>query len=85
MFIYWTAIFAFANDYVILNENSPWLLITIFLTGVSLGKFIILHLYGRLSNYMNDNFEGFKGRLNLIIGIVLCLAAIGQIIKLSVN
>lgn len=82
MFIYWTAIFALASDYVILNENSPWLLITVFLTGVYLGKFLILYLYGRLSDYMTENFENFKGKLDLIIGLVLVVASIGQTIKL---
>ena len=85
MFIYWTAIFAIAHDYVILNDNSPWLLIIIFLAGVSLGKFTVLYLYGRLSSYMTNNFEDFKGKLDQIIGIVLILAAIGQIIKLLLD
>lgn len=85
MFIYWTAVFSLSARYVVLNENSPLKLIILFLSGVFLGKFLILFLYGKLSNYMTDNFSSFKGKLNTIIGVVLILASIGQAVKLIIE
>ncbi len=82
MFIYWTAVFALSARFIILDKNSPWLLIILFLFGVFLGKLGLLYLYGRLSNYMTGNFSSFKGKLNTIIGVVLILAAIGQSLNL---
>ncbi|RMB62898.1 hypothetical protein EAX61_04810 [Dokdonia sinensis] len=85
MFIYWTAVFSVSSKYVILNENAPIKLIVLFLSGVFLGKYLILFLYGKLSNYMTENFASFKGKLNTIIGVVLILASIGQAIKLVID
>ena len=85
MFIYWTAVFSVSSRFMVLDEDSPFRLIILFLSGVFLGKYLILFLYGKLSNYMTDNFSSFKGKLNTIIGIVLILASIGQAIKLIIE
>lgn len=82
MFIYWTAIFSIAAEYVVLNKNSSWLLIVLFLTGVFSGKFGLLYLYGKLSDYMTSNFSNFKGALNNIIGSVLLIAGVFQGVKM---
>ncbi|TVZ52945.1 hypothetical protein [Dokdonia sp. Hel_I_53] len=85
MFIYWTAILSMLSKYLQISDNSPWLVIILFLLGVFLGKLGVLYLYGRLSDYMTSNFSAFKGKLNKIIGIVLLLAATFQSIKLIVD
>ena len=84
MFIYWTAIFSISSRYVILDKNSPWLLVIFFLVGVFAGKFGLLYLYGRASEYMTSNFAKFKGKLNKIIGFVLIVAGVIQAIKLVI-
>ena len=85
MFIYWTAIFSISARYVVLDKNAPWLLIICFLVGVFAGKFGLLYLYGKASEYMTSNFSNFKGTLNKIIGVVLIIAGALQAIKLLVG
>ena len=63
MFIYWTALIAVISSYIVLNENSPLLLIGLFLLGVFFGKLLTLYLYGRLSDFMTSNFSKFQGKL----------------------
>lgn len=82
MFIYWTAILSMLSPYLTINDNSPWIIIILFLIGVFIGKLWLLYLYGKLGNYMLSNFAAFKGKLDKIIGGVLLIAALFQSIKL---
>jgi len=84
MFVYWTAIFSISSRYIVLDKNAPWLLILCFLIGVFIGKFSLLYLYGKASEYMTSSFSNFKGTLNNTIGVVLIIAGMVQGMKLLI-
>lgn len=75
---YWIFVLAYLKSVQVLNLNS-WHLI-LFLSGVSIGKFIILSLYCYLSEYikkhttnLNDYVSKGIGALLLVVGLIQAL------------
>ncbi len=82
MFIFWVAVLSSISSYVFIGKNSPWSVILSFLTGVILGKVVMLYLYARLSDYFSKKITNLESKMNVVIGVVLISAAIFQSIKL---
>lgn len=82
MFIFWVAVLSSISSYVFIGKNSPWSVILSFLSGVLIGKVVMLYVYARLSDFFSNKFSNLENKMNIVIGIVLITAAIFQSIKL---
>ena len=76
---YWIFVLAYLKSANVLFLQS-WYLI-LFLVGVSLGKFIILSLYGYLSEYINRHFNNLNEYVSKGIGGLLLVVGLVQAIK----
>jgi len=76
---YWIFVLAYLKSANVLYLNS-WHLI-LFLVGVSLGKFIILGLYGYLSEHIKRHFTNLNEYVSKGIGTLLIIVGLVQAIK----
>lgn len=78
---YWLFVFAFVHTQISVSLsglNTIWLL-----TGVMIGKFLILNTYGLVSNRLGKNLGQLKTYTSKIIGVILLGLAIFQGVKVS--
>ena len=76
---YWIFVLAYLKSSNVLYLKS-WRLI-LFLAGVSIGKFIILSLYGYLSEHINKHFENLNEYVGKVIGGLLLVVGLVQAIN----
>ena len=76
---YWILVLAYLKSSNYLHLNSWHILL--FLIGVSLGKFIILTLYGYLSEYIKRHFSNINDYVSKTIGSLLIVVGLVQVIK----
>lgn len=77
---YWIFVLAYLKSANVLFQLDAWHL-TLFLVGVSIGKFIILSLYGYLSEYIKRHFTNLNEYVSKTIGGILLVVGIIQAIK----
>jgi len=77
---YWIFVLAYLKSANILFNLNSWQLI-LFLIGVSLGKFIILSLYGYLSEYIKRHFSNLNDYVSKTIGGILLVVGLVQAIR----
>lgn len=76
---YWIFVLAYLKSANVLYLKSWHLLL--FLIGVSIGKFIILSLYGYLSEYIKQHFTNLNDYVSKTIGTILIVVGLVQAIK----
>lgn len=76
---YWIFVLAYLKSVNLLYLKSWHLLL--FLVGVSIGKFIILSLYGYLSNYIKRHFANLNDYVSNTIGGILIVVGLVQAIR----
>lgn len=76
---YWIFVLAYLKSANVLYLNS-WYFV-LFLVGVSLGKFLILNLYSRLSEFINRHFINLNDYISKAIGSLLIVVGLVQAIK----
>jgi len=76
---YWILVLAYLKSSNFLHLKSWHILL--FLIGVSMGKFIILTLYGYLSEYIKRHFTNINDYVSKTIGSLLIIVGLAQVIK----
>lgn len=82
IFIFWVAVLSTLSSYIFIGKSSPWSVIISFLSGVLIGKLVMLYLYARLSDLLAGKVSNLENKMNMIIGIVLIIAGTLQSVKL---
>lgn len=82
--IYWIVAFGIINNNnLMLSLSSPLLLLSLFFTGVYLGKTLTLYLYSKFSIKLKSKVQNIGLIINKVTGILLIVIGIAQAIKLS--
>jgi threonine/homoserine/homoserine lactone efflux protein len=82
--IYWIVAFGIINNNnLMLSLSSPLLLLSLFFTGVYLGKLLTLYLYSKFSIKLKSKVHNIGLVVNKVTGILLIVIGIAQAIKLS--
>ena len=56
----------------------------LFFTGVYLGKFAVLYLYGKFSTLLKNKVANITSAVDKVTGVLLVIIAVAQMIKLIV-
>ena len=80
--LYWILAISIAKNHLVdISEMSPMTLLSLFFTGVFLGKVTTLFFYGRLSDRIKNKKKGGKTKMYRIIGISLILISFAQMVR----
>ena len=80
--LFWILAISLTSRYLLtISDMSPLLVLTLFFTGVFIGKVATLYFYARWSNKMKKKQQGDKTKLYRLIGIVLILISTVQGIR----
>jgi len=81
--IYWILVISFLNKKMIyLNINSRFILLTLFIIGVFIGKVLTLYGYGKFSHLLKVKIKNVTTQINKVMGILLICISVFQFTKL---
>jgi L-lysine exporter family protein LysE/ArgO len=83
--IYWILVFSLLGRWLSSNESHSALCITLFLSGVFIGKVATLYGYSRFGTHIKKKQHSSGSNINRYIGITLIILACIQVIKLTVT
>lgn len=84
--IFWLLAFSIINNYIIMiSENSSLLTISFLLSGIYIGKVLVLFMYGKWGNSIANKEKCDTTKLYRIIGIALVVLSVIQSVRYVIN
>ncbi|GEQ87369.1 hypothetical protein ULMS_28770 [Patiriisocius marinistellae] len=81
--LFWIFILSLANQFLFsITKFSPIFVLISFFTGVFVGKFSVLYMYGKLSKKINTKDSKNKKRVHTIIGYLLVIGSLVQGVRM---
>lgn len=83
--VYWILVFSLLGKWLLGSETQSMLWLTLFLTGVFIGKVITLYGYSKFGLHVQKKKSSSDSNINKYIGATLMVLASMQVIKLLIS